>query len=118
MSPSRRDFLKGVGKGVGATAALALYSHDLVAQLLADAPRGRVLESKFKGMADIVLGEAKLGGCSYADVRFTMTASPPGGTANFRAAGEAGPGGEGGRGAGGRGGGGGFGGGGGGRGGG
>lgn len=106
MSPSRRDFIKGVGAG----AALALYSHDAVAELIALSPRGKVLETKFKGLADIVLGEAKLGGCSYADVRFTLTANIPGATANFAAAGEAGGagggGGRGGRGGGGGGGGG------------
>ena len=80
MSPSRRDFLKGLG----ATAALSLYAHDLVAETIAMSPKGRVAESKFKGMADIVLKEAKLGGCSYADVRFTMTANVPGGMAFFR----------------------------------
>jgi TldD protein len=87
---SRRDFLI---KGVGSTAALALYSHDLVAELIAQAPSGRVLESKFKGIADIALTEAKLGGCSYADVRFTLTASPPGATATFGGAGRGGRGG-------------------------
>ncbi|MGH7619230.1 MAG: twin-arginine translocation signal domain-containing protein [Gemmatimonadaceae bacterium] len=38
---SRRDFIKGVG----VTAAMsALYSRDLVAELVASAPSGRVLE--------------------------------------------------------------------------
>ena len=78
MTKSRRDFLKTVGKGVGITAATALISHDLVAELIATGPTGVVLESKFKGMADIALKEAKTAGCSYADVRFTLTASPPG----------------------------------------
>ena len=54
----------------------ALYSRDLVAELIASAPTGRVLESKFKGISDIALGEAKLAGCSYADIRFTMTTNP------------------------------------------
>ena len=106
MTPTRRDFIKGVG----AASAIVLVSNDLVAQILADSKKGSVLESKFKGMADIVLGEAKLGGCSYADVRFTMTANVPGAMANFRTAadGAAGRGaGGGGRGAGGGGGGGG-----------
>nr|MCU0616901.1 twin-arginine translocation signal domain-containing protein [Gemmatimonadaceae bacterium] len=71
MSPTRRDFVKGVG----ATAALALYSRDLLAETIALSPRGRVLETRFKGFADIVLGEAKMAGCSYADVRFTLTSS-------------------------------------------
>ena len=74
---SRRDFIKGVG----ATAAMgALYSRDLVAELIASAPSGSVLESKFKAISDIALAEAKLAGCTYADVRFTMTTNPPGAT--------------------------------------
>src|SRR6185436_14439713 len=99
---SRRDFLRGVG-ATGAMAAL--YSRDLVAELIATSPSGRVLETKFKGLADIALAEGKTAGCSYTDIRFTMTASPPGAMASFRAdgAGE----GRGGRGGGGRGGGGG-----------
>ncbi len=101
MSPSRRDFLKGLG----ATAALSLYSHDLVAEIIATSPKGRAADSKFKGLSDIVLKEAKLGGCTYADVRFTLTANVPGGTASFRTDGAAA--GSGGRGAGGGGGGGG-----------
>ncbi|MDB4877897.1 MAG: TldD/PmbA family protein [Gemmatimonadetes bacterium] len=96
MSPNRRDFIKGAA----ATGALALLSHDLVAQIVAQGPTGRVLESKFKGLSDIVLGEAKRGGCSYADVRFTLTASPPGATVNFRTAADGAAAGRGGRGAG------------------
>jgi TldD protein len=92
MSPSRRDFLRTVGKGVGATAALSLYSNDLFAQILADSPSGRVLETRFKGLADIVLREAKLAGCTYSDVRFTMASSLPGATANFRTQGAGGAG--------------------------
>src|SRR5215467_9318900 len=97
---SRRDFLKGIS----VTAAMsALYSRDLVAELIASAPSGRVLESKFKGISDIALAEAKLAGCTYADIRFTMTTNPPGATANYRSEGEAvgGRGGRGGRGGGG-----------------
>ena len=101
MSFTRRDFVKGMG----VSAALALYSHDLVADLIATSPKGRVLETKFKGLADIVLGEAKLAGASYADVRFTLNANVPAATATFNAAGEGG--GAGGRGPGGGGGGGG-----------
>lgn len=93
MSTSRRDFLRTVGKGVGATAALSLYSNDLFAQILADSPKGRVLETRFKGLADIALMEAKNAGCSYADVRFTMTSSLQGGSATFRTQGTGGPGG-------------------------
>ena len=62
-----------------------MYSRDLIGQILADSPKGNVMETKFKGLADIVLAEAKLAGCSYADVRFTMNSIIPGGTANFRA---------------------------------
>src|SRR6185436_16545354 len=100
---SRRDFLRGVG-ATGAMAAL--YSRDLVAELIATSPSGRVLETKFKGLADIALAEGKTAGCNYTDIRFTMTANPPGAMANFRADG-GGEGGRGGRGGGGRGGGGG-----------
>jgi len=85
MTSSRRDFLKKLGMGVGVSAATALISHDLVAELIATGPTGRVLESKFKGMADIALKEAKTVGCTYADIRFTLTASPPGATINYRA---------------------------------
>ena len=60
MSSSRRNFIKTFGAG----AALTLYSRDLFGQILADSPKGRVLETKFKGLADIVLGEAKLAGCT------------------------------------------------------
>jgi len=84
MTTSRRDFIKGVGVSAAMT---ALYSRDLVSELIASAPTGRVLESKFKGMADIALAEAKLAGSSYADIRFTMTTNPPGATINYRAEG-------------------------------
>src|SRR5580765_3924501 len=67
MSTSRRDFIKAVGAG-----AVVLYSSDLIGDLLAQSP-GRALQSKFKGLADIALGEAKRAGCSYADIRFTRT---------------------------------------------
>ncbi len=101
MSPTRRDFLKGLG----ATAALStLYSRDLMAEIIATSPKGRVADSRFKGFSDIVLSEAKLAGCTYADVRFTMTATVPGGMASFRTAGApagGGPGGGGGGGGGG-----------------
>src|SRR6185295_18388105 len=107
MSTTRRTFIKGLG-----ASAVALYSHDLIADLIAQTPRGNVRESKFKGLADLVLGEAKMAGCSYADVRFTMTVGIPGANANFSAAATGrnadafggGGGGRGGRGGGGRGG--------------
>src|ERR1700683_3226851 len=85
MPTSRRTFLKGLG-----ATTVALYSTDLVAELLAQSPKGAVLQSKFKGLADIVLGEAKRLGCSYADVRFTMTVPIPGGNASFNANGAGG----------------------------
>ena len=98
---TRRDFLKYAG-----TASAAFYSRDLIGNILATSPTGRVLETRFKGMADIVLTEAKRAGASYADVRFTLTSSLPGATANFSAAGgrgggRGGPGGGGGGGVGG-----------------
>jgi TldD protein len=65
------------------------------------------METKFRGLADIVLNEAKLAGCSYADVRFTLTANIPGANANFNVSGAGGGGFGGGGGRGGRGGGGG-----------
>jgi len=80
MSSSRRDFLKKFGAG----AALTLYSRDLFGQVLADSPQGRPLETRFKGLADIVLAEGKMAGCSYTDVRFTMTSTLPGATVNIR----------------------------------
>ena len=36
-------------------------------------PSGRVLDSKFKGLSDVALKEAKTLGCSYADIRFNAT---------------------------------------------
>ena len=108
MSPTRRDFLRGVGASAFAIGGYNIIAHDVVAELIAETPKNRVLESKFKGLADIVLGEAKLGGCSYADVRFTMTSTIPGASANFTTQAEGGRGGRGG-GRGGGGGGGGFG---------
>src|SRR5688572_6736240 len=110
MSPSRRDFIKGVGAGALGITAYNAIAHDVVAELIAQTPQGRVLQSKFKGMSDIVLGEAKLAGCTYADVRFTMNSNIPGGSASFTTAGtgrgEGAGGGRGGRGGGGGGGGG------------
>ena len=104
---SRRDFIKKVGQGAAATGSIALLSNDLVQDLLAQTPAGNVRASKFKGLSDIVLSEAKNAGCTYADVRFTMTLNPPGGTATFNVAGTGRGGGGGGRGGGGGGGGGG-----------
>jgi len=94
---NRRDFLKTAGS----SAAVALYSRDLISNILATSPKGRVLETRFKGMADIVLAEAKMAGASYADVRFTLTSNLQGATANFNAVGRGGGGAGGGRGGGG-----------------
>jgi TldD protein len=66
MSHTRRDFIKTVG-----AAGLIVAGSDLIGELLAQTPPGRVLDSKFKGLSDIALKEAKTLGCSYADIRFT-----------------------------------------------
>ena len=63
---TRRDFVKTMG-----ATSVALASSDLVADLVAQSPRGRVLDSKFKGLSDVALQAAKRAGCSYADIRFT-----------------------------------------------
>lgn len=63
---TRRDFVRALGAG-----SLGLAASDLVADLVAQSPKGRVLESKFKGLSDVALNEATRLGCSYADVRFT-----------------------------------------------
>ena len=62
----RRDFVKGM-----AMSGVAIASSDLVGDLLAQSTRGRVLESRFKGLADVALTEARRNGCTYADIRFT-----------------------------------------------
>jgi TldD protein len=103
MSPTRRDFLKYTG-----ATSLLLASSDLVGQLIAQSPKGNPLTSTFKGLADIVLGEAKKAGCSYADVRFTRSVNSgvnASGGSDRDAAGGFGGGGRGGRGGAGRGGG-------------
>jgi len=70
MSPTRRDFIKTAG-----AAGLVIASGDLIADLLAQTPPGRVMDSKFKGLSDIALKDAKAAGCSYADIRFTRSTS-------------------------------------------
>lgn len=50
---------------------VAIAASDAIADLLAQSPKGRVLDSKFKGLSDIALTEAKRLGCTYADIRFT-----------------------------------------------
>src|SRR4051812_50144479 len=70
MSHTRRDFIKTVG-----AAGLVVAGSDLIADLLAQTPPGRVLDSKFKGLSDIALKDARAAGCSYADIRFTRSTS-------------------------------------------
>ena len=62
----RRDFVKTV-----ALSGMAVAASDIIGDLIAQTPQGKVLESKFKGLSDIALLEAKTQGCSYADIRFT-----------------------------------------------
>ena len=62
----RRDFVKTV-----AMSGMAIAASDAIADLLAQSPRGKVLESRFKGLSDVALTEAKRLGCTYADIRFT-----------------------------------------------
>jgi TldD protein len=107
----RRDFVKTV-----AMSGVAVAASDLIGDLIAQTPQGKVLESKFKGLSDIALLEAKTQGCTYADIRFTRSTNSgvnaSGGNREFEdfggGFGGGGRGGRGGRG-GGRGGGGGFG---------
>ena len=66
----RRDFVKGI-----AISGMAIAASDAIADLIAQSPKGRVLESKFKGLSDIALGEAKRLGCTYSDIRFTRNAN-------------------------------------------
>jgi TldD protein len=99
MNPSRREFLKYTG-----AAGLLVASSDLVGELIAQSPKGNPLTSTFKGLADVVLGEAKRAGCTYADVRFTRSVNT-GVNASGGSDADAGGGGRGGRGGAGRGGG-------------
>ena len=66
----RRDFVKTV-----AMSGMAFAASDAIADLIAQSPSGRVLESKFKGLSDVALMEARRGGCTYADIRFTRRTS-------------------------------------------
>jgi TldD protein len=95
----RRDFVKTM-----ALSGMAVASSDLVADLLAQSPKGRVLESKFKGLADVALTEARKNGCTYADIRFTRRTNSgvnaSGGNPDFEGFGGFGGGGRGGRGGG------------------
>jgi TldD protein len=93
----RRDFVKTV-----ALSGMAVAASEVIGDLIAQTPQGKVLESKFKGLADIALVEAKTQGCTYADIRFTRTTSSgvnaSGGNRDFEAFGGFGGGGRGGRG--------------------
>jgi hypothetical protein len=62
----RREFVRTLS-----AAGVALYASDLVGDLVAQSPRGQVLQSRFKGLSDIALGDATRLGCTYADIRFT-----------------------------------------------
>ena len=62
----RRDFVKTLS-----ATGVALYASDLVGDLVAQSPKGRVMDSRFKGLSDLALGDAKRLGCTYADIRFT-----------------------------------------------
>ncbi|MBA2305087.1 MAG: hypothetical protein H0W08_21000, partial [Acidobacteria bacterium] len=102
----RRDFVKTV-----ALSGMAIAASDTIAELLAQSPKGRVLESKFKGLSDVALTDARKLGCTYADIRFTRNTNSgvnaSGGNRDAaEAAFEGGGRGDGGRGGGGRGGGG------------
>ena len=57
MSTSRREFIKTVG-----VSGLAIASGDLIADILAQTPAGNPMASKFKGLCDSSLTEAKLAG--------------------------------------------------------
>jgi TldD protein len=107
----RRDFVKTM-----AISGMAVAASDLMGDLIAQTPQGKVLQSKFKGLADIALAQAKQAGCTYADIRFTRATNNAvnanGGNRDFDdlggfgGGGGRGGGGRGGRGGGGRGGGG------------
>jgi TldD protein len=64
----RRDFVKTM-----ALSGMAVAASDLVGDLIAQTPQGKVLQSRFKGLSDIALMQAKSSGCSYADIRFTRS---------------------------------------------
>jgi TldD protein len=99
---NRRNFVKGAAIGsAGILFADQLRGAEIIQNLIATSPKGQPYATKFKGLADIVLNEARRNGCSYADVRFTLTANIPGGSATYNSAGRGGAGGGGGRGGGG-----------------
>ncbi len=84
MATNRRTFVKQIG-----AAGILLAASDRIGELIAQAPQGKVMSSPFKGLADIALAEAKRGGCSYADIRFTRNISYAGVTASASVAGAA-----------------------------
>jgi len=49
-----------------AMSGVAMAASDAIADLIAQSPGGRVTESKFKGLSDVALIEARRAGCSYA----------------------------------------------------
>ncbi len=55
----RRDFVRTM-----AISGVAIAASDIVGDLIAQTPQGKVLESKFKGLSDIALLEAKTQGCT------------------------------------------------------
>jgi TldD protein len=68
--PSRRDFLKYTG-----ASALLIASSDVLGELIAQSTAKDPMQSAFKGLSDVSLGEAKRLGCTYADIRFTRSVS-------------------------------------------
>ena len=100
MTPTRRDFLKYTG-----ASALLIVSSDVVGELIAQSPAKDPLQSSFKGLSDVALGEAKKTGCTYADIRFTRSVSSGVNASGGSDRNEGDGGGRGGRGGGGRGGG-------------
>jgi TldD protein len=105
----RRQFVKTI-----AISGMAVAASDVIGDLIAQSSQGKVLESRFKGLSDVALAEARTQGCTYADIRFTRNTntniSATGGNRDFEGFGQFGGGGRGGRGGrGGGGGGGGFG---------
>ncbi len=64
----RRDFVKTM-----AMSGVAVAASDMIGELIAQTPQGRVMQSKFKGLSDVALTEAKQLGCTYSDIRFTRS---------------------------------------------
>ena len=49
----RRDFVKTM-----AMSGVAVAASDMIGELIAQTPQGRVMQSKFKGLSDVELTEA------------------------------------------------------------